>query len=270
MYKDEYLSSRAVKDFMSWLEPILDTPQSFLHSYVHKKHRKTYTFDNLFAAYKKYDWVYLYTREELSAELAKSIVKSDEHACENACCEILRWGGVFNRGNKGRISRLAPNLCAYLSGVRERLALDLPSHELFVPGMHMTSGFSKIYAAFIDGYMIYDSRVGAALGLLVRTFCMRTNISCVPRELRFSWAGGLESKMSSVSRRNPSRDGYEFPELLYYRPDRYLENNMRANWLMSAVASATKSEFAGIEEPFRLRAMEQALFMMGYDVSQPI
>ena len=35
----------------------------------------------------------------------------------------------------------------------------------------MNSGFTKIYSLYIDDFIIYDSRVGAALGFLVRCYC---------------------------------------------------------------------------------------------------
>lgn len=261
MRKGEYLSSYVVQGFVSWIETILDTPQSFVHKYIKKKGKKQYTFDNLYSAYEKYDWSYKIDIEELSTILTKSIVESDEDSCANACYEILMWGGV-SRGNKERVSRLTPNLCAYLSSVRDRLALDLLSGDYFFTGMQMTSGFSKIYSALAEGYMIYDSRVGAALGLLVRTYCIQANLPSVPRELQFAWANGLGSSV-----RNPSQNGHIFPKLKYHKPEIYFENNIRANWLMSAIAYTTKSKFAGIYEPLRLRALEQALFMIGYDVS---
>jgi len=260
MRKDDYLSSQAVKDFIGWMETHLDTPDSFAHGYVKKKGRKNFEFDNLFSAYKKYDWPYII--DEFSAKLIWSLVESDDRSCVDACCSILEWGGVL-RGNKERLSRLTPNPCAYFLAVQARLTTDLPSSEYFIPDIHMTSGFSKIYSAYIDDFIIYDGRVGAALGLLVRMFCEQTILPSIPHELLFAWARGR----GSIDRRNPSRNGYNFPEIIYYRPGAYFENNIRANWLISEIARTTKSEFAKIEKPLRLRALEQALFMIGYDVS---
>jgi len=62
-----------------------------------------------------------------------------------------------NKGNKNRVAKLNPNLCAYLSALQERMRMDLPSQEYFYPELQMTSGFSKIYSACIDEFMIgYD------------------------------------------------------------------------------------------------------------------
>ena len=272
MREKEYLALPAVNDFISWLENILDTPQSFVHGYYHKKKRKRYDFDNLFSAYESYDWDRDYTIEELSDILMKSIVESDEKSCEDTCYKILEWGGVKNKGNKDRISALSPNVCTYLLAVQKRLEMDLPSSEYSTPEMHMTSGFpkihmtsgfSKIYSACNDQYMIYDSRVGAALGLLVRKFCEDKDLKNVPCELQFAWTNGRGEQ-----ERNPNHGRYEFPKLRSNKKGEYLGHNIRANWLMSEVAKSTKSNFARLEPHFRLRALEQALFMIGYDIRQ--
>jgi len=259
--KNEYLSSRAVNDFISWVETILDVPQSFTHTYYHRKYRREYEFENLFSAYEKYDWEWDYTIEELSNILMKSILESDEKSCEDTCHMILEWGGVKNKGNKKRIAELRPNICAYLRVVQKRLAMDLPSHKYYSSEIHMTSGFSKIYSACVDEYMIYDSRVGAALGLLIRTFCIHNHLPNIPCELKFVWTNGRGEQV-----RNPNCDRYEFPKLRLYKEDEYFENNIRANWLISAIANRTKSKFSNLESHSRLRALEQALFMIGYDI----
>ena len=261
MHKDDYISSQAVKEFILWIEPILSTPQSFMHTYYHKKNKKVYKFDNLFSAYEKYDWDGEHTIEELSDILLNSIIESDEKSCEKACYMILEWGGVKNKGNKNRIAKLNPNLCAYLSALQERMRMYLPSQEYFYPELQMTSGFSKIYSACIDEYIIYDSRVGAALGLLIRTFCIQNNFPNIPHQLQFVWTNGR-----GTQERNPSQDKYEFPKLRLYKEDDYFENNVRANWLVSAIANSTKSRFANLNTQLRLRAIEKALFMIGYDI----
>ena len=265
MRKDEFLSSPNVMGFISWIEPLLDTPQSLSHTYIKKKGKRKYEFDNLYSAYKQYDWPP--SIDAFSADLAKGIATSNESICESACHRILEWGGV-TRGNKERVSRLKPDLCAYLRNVRDRMTMDLPSTEYFTKTIQMTSGFSKIYSAYIDDYMIYDSRVGAALGLLVRNYCESNGFPSVPKELSFIWIKGLEGQSASLTfnRRNPSRDSYVFPQLLN-NPKIYFENNIRANWLMSTVAKTTRSKFGTVEQSNSLTALEQSLFMIGYDVS---
>jgi hypothetical protein len=259
--KNEYHSSQPVKDFNVWIEPLLDTPQSFVHEYFNVKKRKKYEFDNLFTAYKLYDWKPI---DDIAASLVKSISESDEQSCVNACSDMLEWGLGKSKAyhdNMKRVINLSPSPCTYFRLAQERLELSLSSGEYFFPEMHMTSGFSKIYSAYINNFMIYDGRVGAALGLLVRAFCIQANLPYVPHELQFAWTKGRSTRT-----RNPSCDIYVFPELQSNKPGVYLENNIRANWLMSAVANKTKSKFANLDSHLRLRALEQALFMIGYDI----
>ena len=262
MRKSEYLSSKSVIDFIAWIEPMLDTPQSFAHEYFHNKKKKTYKFDNIFSAYKSYDWAWERTIEELAENLTKSVDESNENTCQKVCYDILNWGGVLNAGNKNRIVQLAPNLCHYLRVVRDRFDMDFTSNGYFFKGFQMTSGFSKIYSALLDNYIIYDSRVGAALGLLVREYCINSGLFAIPRELCFAWTSGRGKQI-----RNPSCDKYAFPKLRIYKEYEYLENNIRANWLLSAVAKSTKSKFSDVKASLRLRTLEQALFMIGYDLT---
>ena len=263
MRKNEFLSSRAVIEFASWMESILDAPQAFVHGYFHNKERKSYEFENLFSAYEKYNWTLNDDIDALSAALSKSLAESDEKSCESICYRILKWGGVSNRGNNGRLSRLSSRLCPYLHNAQKRLSEDLSSIEYYENWINMTSGFSKIYSALMPDFMIYDSRVAAALGLLVRHFCIGNNLTYIPSELRFAWTSGLGNHL-----RNPSNDKYSFPKLRIYKEGEYLENNIRANWLMSCIAQNTNSRFAEIDRPKRLRALEQSLFMIGYDIAE--
>ncbi|MCL2306004.1 MAG: hypothetical protein FWC43_11735 [Planctomycetaceae bacterium] len=270
MRKDDYLSSQDVRNFIAWMEKTtLDIPKGFVHRYIHVKEKKWYEFDNLFDAYKKYHWPCLNSIDidQLSDDLRKSIEEADEHSCAETCEKILKWGGVWNQTNKKHISKLKPNFCSYLLKVRKILKSDKHSSEYYSTEMSITitSGFSKIYSALIDDYMIYDSRVAAALCFLVRSFCEQTKLPAVPEELKFALSVARPLK-NYPNRRNPSNNKYQFPNI-NSNPQRYLENNVRANWLMSAVAKTTKSNFAGVAKPLRLRALEKALFMIGYDVS---
>jgi hypothetical protein len=131
----------------------------------------------------------------------------------------------------------------------------------------MNSGFTKIYALFIDDFIIYDGRVGAALGLMVREFCEESRLRGVPKELEFAWGRGKTTtyEPSSLNRRNPSNARYVFPELSN-NPRRHLENNIRANWLLRDILNRTKSKFGKLDQDLQMLALESALFMIGDDV----
>lgn len=125
----------------------------------------------------------------------------------------------------------------------------------------MNSGFAKIYSLLLNDFIIYDGRVGAALGLLVRNYCEEKGIARIPNELLFRWKRGR----GTGNRRNPSSKRYVFPELNSSKT--HIENNIRANWLLKLISENTNSRFRRIEDNNRMRAIESALFMIGYDVS---
>jgi len=259
MRKSEFQNSQNIRNFIGWIEPLLSTQGAFKHIYYHRDKKESFTFDNLFAAYENYDWKPI---NKLSDHLKKSIDSNDDDMCLEACLAILDWGNVSFRGNKNRvINMLKPGRCVYFRDAKERLAFDLKSNDYFYSGFHITSGFSKLYSAYVDEFIIYDSRVAAAFGLFAREYCKNMNLSNVPHELQFAWTAGRDI----YNRRNPCDDKYIFPKL--YIGKKYLENNVRANWLISLIANETKSAFASLDMPFRMRALEQSLFEIGYDIS---
>ena len=120
----------------------------------------------------------------------------------------------------------------------------------------MTSGFSKIYSLLVDGFPIYDSRVGCALASLVRLFCEETGRTAVPAQLRFA----LPPSQGRV-RRDPSSGPLVSPWI--WSPGRYAHSNVMAAWLLDALAATPPfSELGGD----RLRAIQSAMFMIGYTV----
>jgi len=259
MRKAEFQNSPNIKSFIKWIEPLLSTKGAFTHNYYHRDKKESFTFDNLYSAYKNYDWKPI---DKFADDLKKSIDCNDDDMCLKACLAVLDWGNVSFKGNNNRVTNmLKPSRCAYFRGVKERLALNMKSNDYFYTGFHITSGFSKIYSAYVDDFIIYDSRVAAAFGLFAREYCKNINSSSVPVELQFAWTAGRDT----YNRRNPCDDNYKFPKL--YIGKKYLENNIRANWLVSLIANETNSAFNSLDMPFRMRAIEQSLFEIGYDIS---
>jgi len=124
-------------------------------------------------------------------------------------------------------------------------------------GIHMNSGFTKIYSELIDDFIIYDSRVGAALGFLVRRFLEDQSIDSVPDPLKFAFG----APRSAALNRNPSSEQYIFPQL---RNDAvfHIKNNIKANWIAKELAQ--QSRFHQVDNG--IRALEAALFMIGYHI----
>ena len=68
----------------------------------------------------------------------------------------------------------------------------------------MNAGFVKIYSLLCDDCVIYDGRVGAALGLLARQFCEATGRTEVPSALAFAFGTPKEAPNTTNAKvRNP-------------------------------------------------------------------
>lgn len=285
MRKADYINSASVKDFIKWIEPRLGSPNGFCHSYLMKKPAKHWACDSIYSAYETYHWPFRsldpYTGHELrgssledsarylgalSLRLRNSIENMDHAACSKYCLLILQWGGVRNKNDK-RIQQLGSQICNYFREVEQIFSSDLLLSDYYRDGIIMNSGFTKIYALYLEDFIIYDGRVGAALGFLVRKFCEDMELNQVPPELLFAWGRGKEQtyKPGSINRRNPSKGHYIFPELLN-NPKRHTESNIKANWLLKAILDNTQSKFNKLDQKMQLIALQSALFMIGYCV----
>jgi hypothetical protein len=285
----DFLNSNEVKEFIIWIQQILDMPGSFYHHYFMKKPAASWSCDSIYSALENYYWKFSTTDPEslkketgssfiestrmlykLSQQLKKSIEADDYNLCIKCCLSILEWGGVRSRNDK-KVEALGAGICKYLVKVRSLLSNDNISIEHIDDFIIMNSGFAKIYSLLIDDFIIYDGRVGAAMGLLVRDYCEYKELDRVPCELEFAWGRGKESTYttSKYNKRNPSSDKYKFPELMN-NSKRHLENNLRANWLIKEIIDRTESKFNRLEKCIQLRALESALFMIGYNVNEPM
>lgn len=262
--RDTYLKDENVKMFIEWLLPKLDV--SFNHSYINQKTKKEWKCTSIHDAYNKYDWNgknFKENDEELntySSSLKEGIANNDDAKCKAACLKILEWGGVL-RGNKERLEQLSHDwtLVQYLKNAQSALTTGCIESADFYKDVYMSSGFTKIYSLYIDDFIIYDSRVGAALGFLVRRFCEENKFQEVPDVLRFAYGNSRTKEVN----RNPSFGIYKFPLLGYGEKSvNHIENNLKANWLLGEVLSLP-SKFTQSRES-QLRALEAALFMIGY------
>ncbi len=286
MNKNEYVSSKSVQDFIEWIEPRLDQTDSFKHSYKLLKNPKgkTWECNSLYSAFENYDWVFNYKHhinnqkkagrtfaqsdkllKNLSSELRKSIQNNDNESCRSYCLETLQWGGVFNH-NSTRILNLEEELVQNLELVVEKLNPEYVNTGNDHGEIIMNAGFTKIYSLLIDDFIIYDGRVGAALGILVRKFCEQTGLLKIPKELFFAFGNSKTGMKGIQNRRNPSTRDHEFPRL-DNSFKKHTDNNIRANWLLKEIMDKTQSKFNTVQKEDQLRAFEAALFMIGYDIS---
>lgn len=286
MDKKTFLNTEPVQDFILWVQDKLDKPGSFTHSFNMKKPALNWSCNSIYSAFENYNWPFgahepatgnkvsgnTFTQSaeflaKLSEGLKQSVDEEDNESCKAHCFSILQWGGVLPKNDK-RILGLGEDVCKYLQNAKYALHPDVCKTDADYSAFIMNSGFTKIYSLLINDFIIYDGRVGAALGVLVRRYCEDNEIACVPNELGFAWGKGKEStyKSSLENKRNPSQGKYIFPEL-QNNPKRHTENNIRANWLLKEILERTDSRFNKLAESLQLRALEAALFMIGYDVT---
>jgi len=118
---------------------------------------------------------------------------------------------------------------------------------------------TKVYAVMNRRTVVYDDRMGAALGLLCRKHLERARRRCVPDSLAFMVGDHGDD------RRDPSRNGFRFRDKQSGRE--HARWNIRANWIISDVAADPAVALAmGGDFRERIRRIEAALFMIGEDV----
>lgn len=228
----------------------------------------------------------------LGRRLRVARTTGDEASAHAACVLILKWGGVYNRGRKGKqnrdrlegIAQRDGGLLGYLNAVDAGLVENTDDFQTVCTrardSLYCNAGFTKIYSLMRDDFVIYDSRVAAALGLLVAGYCQSNNYDTVPNELKFMWMAASASKNAAGIHianqlRDPSINNLRFAS----RPPgenghtAFFRHNIRANWLLTAAVAAKTMQawptFASTHNITVLRALEAALFMVGYDLNPP-
>ncbi|GJN55073.1 hypothetical protein [Pseudomonas tohonis] len=291
MNKHAYLSpviTPVVAQFVGWLGANLDN-NTLSHCYTNRRTGVRWNCTSLYDAYAQYHWPHqplprlsrlaggsfahnAATLSALRSDLQRALSPplNDTAACLGAI-EVMTWGGV-RAGNVRWLNANTGGLASLLIDTRDALnANDTSDHRLTNPGLRFNSGMTKVYSLICDSLIIYDSRVAAALGWIVTKFCQAMGLSQVPAELCFPWAPAKEAPGTpSPKQRNPSVRNLTFSSL---RADAsHAKWNMKASWLLEAVLAshyARHSRFTSIPQNERLRAIEAALFMIGYDLAYP-
>lgn len=291
--KLEYLGSQDVIDFINWLNGSMT---SFIHSYIQERTKAEWRCTSLYDAFHHYDWPYSFQDRSgrileskmfkgrsyhesaealayIKSELVTAIENGKTKDASNACLMILEWGGVLgtaSRGNWKKVIDLNDDLIPYLIEVKAyfesddiSLAQNRQSHFVKINGKKtkiiMNAGFTKIYSILCTDFIIYDGRVGAALGLLVREFLESKNYSAIPNVLEFRFGN---AKTKSVNR-NPSSDNFKFSA--FNNSDAlHTNSNLMANWVIERLNLGQQLGFKESSDP--TRAFEAALFMIGYRV----
>ena len=184
--------------------------------------------------------------------------------------QVLNWGagGTGQKLYTNNLEWSQNNLGTLSESLRlGRIAMssDFPDLSVFKPKRssayaRMNAGFTKYYALACDDVIIYDGRVGAAMGFLVRSFCIENKITTTPQELAFRW--GPQTGTNPLNR-NPSQDQITFQKLPAEGPI-WAECNIKANWVLKAARESTLATWCTKDDG--LRRIEAALFVIGYSM----
>ncbi|MBD0703870.1 hypothetical protein [Pseudomonas sp. PSB1] len=212
----------------------------------------------------------------IAADLRKSLKINDTAAALGACKAIFAWGGVARKADDASLlwvesQAAAKTLCRSILKALELLDRRSaePLHDFNGKTLLMNSAMTKIYAAAApDNLIIYDGRVGAALGLLARTWLLANVERTVPADLAFRWGPNTKTANQKNETRNPSKDLFIFTNLYTASSEIPARNREWAELVrMSSHLLWTTGRILGAQgHPVTLSMLERSLFMLGYDV----
>ena len=264
MRREGYLGRECVQGFIEWLRLLVRDERPFKHQYRMLKPACDWSCCSLYDAHERYCWGssdFWATQaklDHLCCQIRAAERDNDNDAFVEAACRILKWGGV------------APHNCKKLCELGERalptfraaacLLRPTRADTSQLGGVQfMNSGWTKVYSLILDAFPMYDGRVGAAMGYLVRLYCTEKHMGGVPEPLEFRWLDGKGNH-----NRNPSKGCLQFRRLSYTDPRTWAKCNVRAAWILSEVCG--EGRFGDLPDNRRPRALEAALFMIGYEL----
>ena len=285
MTKNEYLSDIQVVNFINYLNECLT---QFRHSYINRRTHANWTCVSIIDAFNKYDWGFSYFDPINNIQIKGSTYLQNENALNSLSNglrngyfindndelfeyskAICKWGGVLGGKTSGNLFTLinnSTNLSNHYKNTEILLSGPNADDNLLAGVFNMNAGFTKIYSLLFDNLIIYDSRVGAALCWLVKNYCTSKNIKVIPESLFFSWAKSKEgANAANPKNRNPGPcNNQEFPNFSN-NGDLQSKSMLRASWLIEKLVENNQL-VAGNTISQKMRTIEAALFMIGYDL----
>ena len=287
MRRDQYLNTfppangHVVQDFVNWLAANLHHPSLFAHQYTDRRSKCTRSFDGLADACTKYHWAHQgalgtpagscltssdVTLRALRNALKGGVSQPSDPCTLNAAIGVMKWGGVsagnvrwLTLNSAGLAQRLESTVNAFTRG-------NLDDPILLDSRLRFNAGMTKVYSLLVKDFIIYDSRVAAALGWIVVKFCQSRKLATVPAELAFPWAPAKEARSTqSPKNRNPAKDTLNFPRLT--GAVQHAHWNLKASWVLAEVlAKAGPGKLTAPGSIAPVRRLEAALFMIGYEL----
>ena len=272
--KNQYLQQAAVTDFIQQLASWMDGESFGEHQFkvrdkiLPANYDRDFHASTLEEAFQRFYWNGQYFDDSQAlldnyrTRLRDSLQRNDAELLLKVIDDVLLWGSggkviklyTYNRDWSAHNQQM---LASKLQRSLDILQSEEPDTSPFDGELRMNAGFTKVYALTGDQVMMYDGRIGAAMGYLVRQFCESRRMM-LPEALCFPWAPG-----ASTMNRNPSTELLHFKQLAN-RSRFHAEWKIRASWIASAALRQTKS--AWCQGPNGLRRFEAALFMLGYEI----
>lgn len=278
MNKSAYTTKPKVQDFIRFFADKICG--EFKHIYLIRQTGEWWSCKNIKDAALNYRWPWRGSTNQLccsvvalqsyQSALLTALKKGNAAKLKDSSIDVFRWGGVLN-GNKNRVTAHAVDLPSNYTATKSELNLGGDDSRLSNV-WNMNAGFSKVYSLLSDGMIMYDSRVGAALGYLVRKCAIHNKWSSIPDELLFPFAPprNTATAVNPLNRDPASYNGVSFPSFSG-RPGLQSIFMLRASWIIDAVINEVKCikesdlKCGKIEIP-KHRFIEAGLFMIGYDL----
>lgn len=287
MKAKDYLNIKVVKEFVGYLATILSGECEVDSGYFDRFKRVHVKFGVLQDAFDSYYWPKpgeSYKNNAAALSLLQDRVRrvfNDGSAAGGEINECI--GGVLLWGAGGKKTQIYTANMSWLEmqnsfgrGTNEILksACDAFGESFDESmfgndGIRSNAGFTKIYALLLDDFVIYDSRVAAALGSLVVRFCRDKKLDYIPESLLFNWMPA-----TGADNRNPSTESLVFMPVRNIA-SRHAYSNWRANIVIKNAISKAMMTGRGVDwmtndvqsGDTALRRVEAALFMLGKHVS---
>lgn len=298
--KNDYLANQHVKSFLAFLTSYVSGAKAFEHRYYDRRLRKIWICHSVLDAYKNYSYplkkrfrksldedflgfeVNAAVLKKLQIELRDAykicIKPASEKRLLDLSKDVFDWGGVlaFNGCWLGGYSDGGASICSLYDQAKKIFSSDEPDLTgILKTGVRSNAGFTKVYSLLFDDFIIYDSRVAAALGLFVVKYCKIEHLHKVPSELDFNWMPPKEApKTENKKRRDATTGSLKFSRV-NNDEKKHADSNIRANWLFSELLSNanylgnTNTAFGDVKtKQDKMRALESSFFMIGYDLNE--
>lgn len=281
MHRDQFLNTPDVASFIDWFAEIVagDCPLDFTHA--------TGNDQSLASAKLRYGWpnkqvhipspvgplslrrlATLSENEEVLNRISIGLrdclsdTNLDPSRLFNWVSAVMIWGGVYTkRGNAGWLNEMNRDgsLVAYWRTVLSALrTIEDDDQVSRIENLRSNAGTTKVHSLALSDWVIYDSRVAAALAWLIHR-----------------WADGPPPPLLQIScmRANSQKAKQRTPDKQYFRyfaasgdarnHHEHAKWNLRTNWILGQALLQADKRSAQFQS---IRDIEAALFMVGEDL----